>query len=323
MLVEEFFAGRELTVGILGDEALPIIEIVPREGFYDYQHKYTKGASEYFVPAEIGAEATEAVQHAALSAKRALGLEVYSRVDVLLAADGRLNVLEINTIPGMTETSLLPKAAAIVGLDFPSLCEQIASLSRFQLLPSLPNWMANQASTPQGQPQTAQHTDARPSARRAHAHRNQPAETARNDRALDLQCPPHCRYRHGGVFRIAGLPWTSFSSRIAEYTLRRISFDLDEILTREEALAATGLREGVNIFSVDLAKVEAALRAIPQIENVRIDRSLPDQIDISITARRPVAWVAAAGEKGDPSASEKSLLVDASGFLLRPQASHA
>jgi D-alanine-D-alanine ligase len=106
-----------------------MIEIVPREGFYDYQHKYTKGASEYFVPAEIGGEATKAVQHAALSAKRALRLEVYSRVYVLLAPNGRLNVLEINTIPGMTETSLLPKAAAVAGLDFPALCERIASLS--------------------------------------------------------------------------------------------------------------------------------------------------------------------------------------------------
>ena len=83
VLVEEFFPGRELTVGILGDEALPVIEIVPREGFYDYEHKYTKGASQYFVPAEIGKEATQAVQDAALSAHQALGLEVYSRVDVL------------------------------------------------------------------------------------------------------------------------------------------------------------------------------------------------------------------------------------------------
>ncbi len=129
VIVEEFFSGRELTVGILGDVALPVIEIVPREGFYDYQHKYTKGASEYFVPAPIGDEATQAVQYAALAAKRALGLEIYSRVDVILASDGRLNVLEINTIPGMTETSLLPKAAAAAGLDFPTLCERIASLS--------------------------------------------------------------------------------------------------------------------------------------------------------------------------------------------------
>lgn len=129
VIVEEFFPGRELTVGILGDVALPIIEIVPREGFYDYQHKYTKGASEYFVPAAIGEEATRAVQDAALAAKRALELEIYSRVDVILASDGRLNVLEINTIPGMTETSLLPKAAAAAGLDFPTLCERIAALS--------------------------------------------------------------------------------------------------------------------------------------------------------------------------------------------------
>ena len=110
-----------------------------------------------------------------------------------------------------------------------------------------------------------------------------------------------------------------FFFKNAEYTLRRISFNLDGILTREEALAATGLREGCNIFTVDLEKVEATLRAIPQVQDVRLDRKLPDQIDVSITARRPVAWVAAAGEKGDPSASEKSLLVDATGFLLRPR----
>ena len=129
VLVEEFFAGRELTVGILGAQALPIVEIVPHEGFYDYEHKYTKGASEYHVPANLDAGVTAKVQAAALAACESLGLEVYSRVDILLAADGRLNVLEINTIPGMTETSLLPKAAAVAGLDFPALCEEIAGLS--------------------------------------------------------------------------------------------------------------------------------------------------------------------------------------------------
>jgi len=110
-----------------------------------------------------------------------------------------------------------------------------------------------------------------------------------------------------------------FFFKNAEYTLRRISFELDGILTREEALAVTGLREGVNIFSIDIEKVEAALQAIPQVQEVRLERKLPDQIDVSITARRPIAWVAAAGETGDPSASEKSLLVDASGFLMRPR----
>jgi len=129
VLVESFFAGRELTVGIIGGEALPVVEIVPRDGFYDYDHKYTSGASEYFVPAPLTDAESSNVQETARAAHRALGLEVYSRVDILLAPDGSMSVLEINTIPGMTELSLLPKAAAEAGLDFPSLCEEIAGLS--------------------------------------------------------------------------------------------------------------------------------------------------------------------------------------------------
>jgi D-alanine-D-alanine ligase len=129
VLIESFFEGRELTVGILGGEALPVVEIVPRDGFYDYDHKYTSGASEYFVPAPLTDAELISVQSTACAAQSALGLEVYSRVDILLAADGSMSVLEINTIPGMTELSLLPKAAAVVGLDFPALCEEIAGLS--------------------------------------------------------------------------------------------------------------------------------------------------------------------------------------------------
>lgn len=128
ILVEELVRGRELTVGILGDRALPVVEIRPLDGFYDYTNKYTKGATEYLVPAPLGAGETEAVQAAALAAVKALGLRVYSRVDVLLGPDGP-TVLEINTIPGMTETSLLPKAAAASGLDFTALCCKIAELS--------------------------------------------------------------------------------------------------------------------------------------------------------------------------------------------------
>lgn len=135
VLVEEFFPGRELTVGILGNRALPVVEIVPHDGFYDYEHKYTKGASEYHVPAGISAELTAEVQSAALAACRALDLKIYSRVDILLAPDGKLNVLEINTIPGMTETSLLPKAAAVAGLGFSALCEEISGLSLARQFP--------------------------------------------------------------------------------------------------------------------------------------------------------------------------------------------
>ncbi len=128
ILVEELVSGRELTVGILGTEALPVVEIKPHEGFYDYSNKYTKGATQYLVPAPLSDFETSLVQEIALAATRALGLKVYCRVDVLLSGSGP-TVLEINTIPGMTETSLLPKAAAVAGLDFISLCCRIAALS--------------------------------------------------------------------------------------------------------------------------------------------------------------------------------------------------
>lgn len=133
VLVEEFIDGLELTVGILDDEALPVIHIIPPDGVYDMASKYpwlsgTKG-SRYICPADIDAEATRAVQQAALAAHRALGIEVYSRVDVLLDAAMRPFVLEANTIPGMTATSLLPKAAAATGIGFPELCLGIARRS--------------------------------------------------------------------------------------------------------------------------------------------------------------------------------------------------
>lgn len=129
VLIEEFIRGRELTVGIVGDEALPVVEIVPKVDFYSYENKYTKGNSDYFCPARLDENVARAVQAAALAAHRSLGLQVYSRVDVLLDAANKPFVLEVNTIPGMTETSLLPKAAAVAGLDFASLCEEIAGLS--------------------------------------------------------------------------------------------------------------------------------------------------------------------------------------------------
>jgi D-alanine-D-alanine ligase len=129
VLVEEFVQGSELTVGIVGDEAFPVVEIVPKVDFYSYENKYTKGASDYFCPARLDTATTQRVQAAALAAHRSLGLEVYSRVDVLLDKAGNPYVLEVNTIPGMTETSLLPKGAAAIGIDFAQLCERIARLS--------------------------------------------------------------------------------------------------------------------------------------------------------------------------------------------------
>ena len=128
-LVERFIRGRELTVGVLGEEALPIVEIHPLDGFYDYTNKYTKGRTEYFCPARISPEATAAIQRHALAAQRAVGSAVYSRIDFLLEKSGAPWCLEINTIPGMTATSLLPKAAAAMGIPFPQLCRRIVELS--------------------------------------------------------------------------------------------------------------------------------------------------------------------------------------------------
>lgn len=133
VLVEQFIPARELTVGILDGQALPVVHINPRSGFYDMNNKYPwlggGGGSDYICPAQIGEAATQAVQAAALQAHRALGIEVYSRVDVLLDAEDRPWVLEANTIPGMTESSLLPKAALAAGISYPELCARIVQIS--------------------------------------------------------------------------------------------------------------------------------------------------------------------------------------------------
>jgi D-alanine-D-alanine ligase len=139
LLVEKFIPARELTIGILGDQALPILEIIPKGGFYDFANKYpflnpkAGGAAEHVCPAKIDPDKTKEIQDLALRAYRALGLQVYSRVDVLLPDDGAATVLEVNTIPGMTEASLLPEAAAAVGINYADLCLRIIELSRVRM----------------------------------------------------------------------------------------------------------------------------------------------------------------------------------------------
>jgi len=128
ILVEEFIAGRELTVAVWGNEtpeALPIIEIVPHSGRYDYQSKYTKGATEYIVPAKLADDTTSVVQKLAVEAFTTLGCRGIARVDIMLDKDNNPYVLEVNTIPGMTATSLVPKAAAAIGITFADLCERL------------------------------------------------------------------------------------------------------------------------------------------------------------------------------------------------------
>jgi len=126
VLVERYVSGRELTVTVLGEEALPVIEIVPGNGIYDYESKYTPGMSEYRVPAPLPTAEAEELGVLALRAHAVLRQRSYSRVDFLRAEDGTFTCLEVNTLPGMTSTSLVPKAAAAVGISFPELCERIA-----------------------------------------------------------------------------------------------------------------------------------------------------------------------------------------------------
>lgn len=129
VLVEERISGRETTVGILADEALPVVEVRPRTGVYDYTSKYTAGSTEYLCPAPFDAETTGRIQAAGLGAFRAIGGRDYARVDVMVRPSGEPLVLEVNTLPGMTETSLLPKAAAAVGLSYGALCQRMVDLA--------------------------------------------------------------------------------------------------------------------------------------------------------------------------------------------------
>ena len=129
VLVEEKIIGRETTVGILDGKVLPVVEVRPKAGSYDNKNKYTSGATDYFCPADFDVTTTKKIQDAALGAFKAVGGRDYSRVDVMVRADGTPVVLEVNTLPGMTETSLLPKAAAAAGINFAELCERMVLLA--------------------------------------------------------------------------------------------------------------------------------------------------------------------------------------------------
>jgi D-alanine-D-alanine ligase len=125
VMVERYIPGRELTVGILGEEALPVVEIVAPDGWYGFGAKYSKGQTQYEVPAALSELEVGVLQEMALAAFTSLGCCGFGRVDFRLTPDGIPMVLEVNTIPGLTETSLLPKAAASAGISFADLCGRI------------------------------------------------------------------------------------------------------------------------------------------------------------------------------------------------------
>ncbi len=129
VLMEEKIAGRETTVGILAGQALPVAEVRVKNGHFDYKNKYTPGAAQHFCPADFSPDATARIQAAALGAFHAVGGRDYARVDVMVRANGDPVVLEVNTLPGLTDLSILPEAAAAAGLGYAQLCQRIIGLA--------------------------------------------------------------------------------------------------------------------------------------------------------------------------------------------------
>jgi len=125
VVIEQFIKGREFSVGVMDGKALPVIEIAPKEGFYDYKNKYQAGSTVETCPAELDADKTAEMQNIAERVFAALRLKNYARMDFMMSGSGDLYCLEANTLPGMTPTSLLPQEAAAVGIDFGQLCEKI------------------------------------------------------------------------------------------------------------------------------------------------------------------------------------------------------
>src|SRR5690606_9958355 len=129
VMIEQFVPGREMTVSILGDDPLPVGEIIPKHEIFDYECKYQDGMAEEIFPADLPEEQAQEIQLLALKAHRALKLAGYSRVDFRMDDDGTFWFLEANTLPGMTANSLLPKAARAAGISFPELCDRICRLA--------------------------------------------------------------------------------------------------------------------------------------------------------------------------------------------------
>lgn len=129
LVIEEFVEGREFSVGVIEGKALPVIEIAPIQGFYDYKNKYKAGSAVETCPAELPEDVSAQMRHYAEEVAKVIGLDTYSRSDFLLDKDGNMFCLEANTLPGMTPTSLLPQEAAVVGVNFNELCEKLIDIS--------------------------------------------------------------------------------------------------------------------------------------------------------------------------------------------------
>ena len=137
VVIEEFVEGVEFTVAVVDGKAYPIVQIVPKEGTYDYENKYNPGAVTETCPAPISDELTARLQEAAVAGYHALEMEGYARLDFIVTEDEKIYCLEANTLPGMTPTSLIPQEAAVLGMDYPTLCEELIKVSKKKYLRSI------------------------------------------------------------------------------------------------------------------------------------------------------------------------------------------
>ena len=129
LVIEEYVKGREFSVGVIEGKALPVIEIAPIQGFYDYKNKYKAGSAVETCPADLPEEVSAQMRKYAEQVAEVIGLDTYSRSDFLLDENNHMYCLEANTLPGMTPTSLLPQEAAVIGINFNELCEKLIAIS--------------------------------------------------------------------------------------------------------------------------------------------------------------------------------------------------
>ena len=315
LLVEKFVEGRELTIGIVGDQVLPVIEIRPKKPgeFYDFANKYNflnpqAAGADHICPAPLTAGETQRVQAAALAAHRALGLEVYSRVDVFLAADGAPCVLEINTIPGMTPGQPAARSGRRRG---DCISRTLSSNHRTLTRPFFP-----MKSKPRNE---------RLSNSKVRKQQHLLEVTVRRDKAVSMRnraifafvCKTilfvSCAVGAwiGGKELLRRFLWEN-----PDYVLTDVRVTTDGALTREQILDAAQIVEGRNIFTFNITKARSELDTLPQVERAEIQRVLPSRIDIVETERKPIAWVTSTPEE-NPVTSKEAFLIDARGVVMR------
>ena len=284
VLMEERIVGRELTVAVLEGRTLPVVEIRPRaRGSYDYHNKYTPGATEYLCPAPLAPRVEESVRDAALGAFLAVGGRDFGRVDVLLR-DDQPYVLEVNTLPGMTETSLFPKAAAAAGFGYPELCQRIIDIALDR-----------------------QHADAATGNRLAmFFKRKSKNRRLEHDFALDVKLRSDKikarRWRVSlsllagsilalslllGVWRGGQWMMDRLLYSNSAFAIRDVEISTDGAFLLDQLRRWTQARPGDNLLALDMARVKRDLEMVPYIESATVERILPHTLKVRVFEREP------------------------------------